>query len=132
MTVPKNLTHKPIIVVNDYNKKDGKYSPNSDAKALSIGQAQYNKDEISVKVFRHTGNNWSRQSEELPIHRVFDLAILITASMQSFPNNKNSLSSLDEYILEPTRHQEVLDYFKTHKNILQPRIDELKYLLSNL
>ena len=26
---------------------------------------------------RHTGEKWSRQSEELPLHRVIDLAILI-------------------------------------------------------
>ena len=32
--------------------------------------------DISAKVWRHTGEKWSRQSEELPLHRVLDLAIL--------------------------------------------------------
>lgn len=33
--------------------------------------------DISAKVWRYTGEKWSRQSEELPLHRVLDLAILI-------------------------------------------------------
>ncbi|HFM9265615.1 TPA: DUF6530 family protein, partial [Enterococcus faecium] len=41
--------------------------------------AQWNdrgKVDISGKVWRHTGEKWSRQSEELPITRILDLAIL--------------------------------------------------------
>jgi hypothetical protein len=34
-------------------------------------------DQLSAKVWRHTGERWSRQSEELPLHRALDLAILI-------------------------------------------------------
>ena len=34
------------------------------------------KVDISGKVWRHTGEKWSRQSEELPITRILDLAIL--------------------------------------------------------
>ena len=33
--------------------------------------------DISAKVWRHTGGKWSRQSEELPLHRVLDLAIFL-------------------------------------------------------
>ncbi len=132
MTVPIHLQHKPIIAVNDYDTMDGQYASNSDAKALSIGQAQYDKDEISAKVFRHTGQNWSRQSEELPIHRVLDLAIFIVASMQSIPSGQKSVSSLNETVITPARHQELLDYYKANKKILQPRLDELKKLLATV
>jgi hypothetical protein len=132
MSVPRHLQHKPIIAVNDYNKKDGQYAPNSDAKALSIGQAQYDEYEISAKVFRHTGQNWSRQSEELPIHRVLDLAIFIVASMQSIPHGQKSVSSLKEIFIAPERRQELLDYYKANKKILQPRLDELKKILATL
>lgn len=126
------MQHKPIIAVNDYDKKDGQYAPNSDAKALSIGQAQYDENEISAKVFRHTGNNWSRQSEELPIHRAIDLVIFIVASMQSTPNKQKSFSSLKETVINTARHQELLDYYQSNKKILQPRLDELKKLLATL
>jgi len=132
MTVPQHLQHKPIIAVNDYDKKDGQYAPNSDAKALSIGQAQYDEDEISAKIFRHTGHNWSRQSEELPIHRTLDLAILVVASMLSDSAGQKSLSSLNEKIIDPKRHQELLDYYKANKKILQPRLQELQKLLNTI
>ena len=40
--------------------------------------------DISAKVWRYTGEKWSRQSEELPLHRVLDLAILVCRSQQYF------------------------------------------------
>lgn len=102
MDAPTHLSHTPIVSWNDYDKKDGKYAGNTDAMALSIGYAQYDKDrdeinqesdnrvrkqDISMKVWRKPAERWSRQSEELPIHRNLDLTILLlsvlTNSMQS-------------------------------------------------
>ena len=80
MKIPTSLKHKPVIVVNDYENVDGKVANESDAKGLSIGLAQWNDRgsvEDSAKVWRHTGEKWSRQSEELPLHRVLDLALLV-------------------------------------------------------
>lgn len=87
MPIPTTLKHKPVVVAEDYQKVDGRYAPVSDAKGLSVGLAQWNdrgKVEISAKVWRHTSGKWSRQSEELPLHRVLDLAILVCRSMQHF------------------------------------------------
>jgi hypothetical protein len=87
MNIPTTLKHKPVIVSEDYNKLDGRYAPDSDAKGLSLGLAQWNdrgKVEISAKVWRYTGVKWSRQSEELPMHRVLDLAILICRTKMHF------------------------------------------------
>jgi len=87
MKIPTTLKHKPVIVVENYENVDGRYAYNSDAKGLSLGLAQWNdrgKVDISAKVWRHTGEKWSRQSEELPLHRVLDLAILICRSLQHF------------------------------------------------
>lgn len=80
MKIPTSLKHKPVIVSENYGQVDGRYANNTDAQGLSLGLAQWNdrgKVEISAKVWRHTGEKWSRQSEELPLHRVLDLAILI-------------------------------------------------------
>lgn len=80
MKIPTELKHKPVIVSEEYDKIDGSYANDSDAKGLSLGLAQWNDRgnlEISAKVWRHTGEKWSRQSEEMPLHRVLDLAILI-------------------------------------------------------
>jgi len=80
MKIPTELKHKPVIISEDYDLIDGRYADKSDAKGLSLGLAQWNERgnlEISAKIWRHTGEKWSRQSEEMPLHRVLDLAILI-------------------------------------------------------
>ena len=133
MAIPKNLQHKPIIAVDNYDKIDGHYTSNTDARALSIGEAQYGKNEISAKVLRHTGKNWSRQSEELPIHRTLDLAILIVASMLPQSNVGKSISQrLGEEIVDPDKYQILERYYKTHDYVLKPRLEELKDLLNTL
>lgn len=80
MRIPTTLKHKPVIAVEDYEHVDGRTAYHSDAKGLSLGLAQWNdrgKVDVSAKVWRHTGEKWSRQSEEMPLHRVLDLAILV-------------------------------------------------------
>ena len=87
MQIPTTLKHKPVIVSENYENVDGRYAYNSDAKGLSLGLAQWNdrgRVDISAKVWRYTGEKWSRQSEELPLHRVLDLAILVCRAQQHF------------------------------------------------
>ncbi|MHC5247940.1 DUF6530 family protein [Enterococcus sp. HY326] len=87
MKIPTTLKHKPVIVVEDYDKIDGHFAWETDAKGLSLGLAQWNdrgKVEISGKVWRYTGEKWSRQSEELPITRILDLAILVVETTKYF------------------------------------------------
>ena len=87
MEIPTSLKHKPVIVSENYENVDGRNAYNSDAKGLSLGLAQWNdrgKVDISAKVWRHTGEKWSRQSEELPLHRVLDLAILVCRTKEYF------------------------------------------------
>ncbi|MCZ2259177.1 DUF6530 family protein [Sporosarcina sp. G11-34] len=87
MKIPTTLKHKPVIVSDNYENVDGRNANNSDAKGLSLGLAQWNdrgKVDISAKVWRHTGGKWSRQSEELPLHRVIDLAILVCSTKLHF------------------------------------------------
>jgi hypothetical protein len=87
MKIPTTLKHKPVIVSENYENVDGRYAYNSDAKGLSLGLAQWNdrgKVDISAKVWRYTGEKWSRQSEELPLHRVLDLAILVCRAKMHF------------------------------------------------
>ena len=80
---------KPVIVTEDYENIDGRKAYNTDAKGLSLGLAQWNdrgKLDISAKVWRYTGEKWSLQSEELPMHHVLDLAILTCRSYLYFQN----------------------------------------------
>ncbi len=87
MKIPTGLKHKPVIVSENYDKIDGRMADNTDAKGISLGLAQWNdrgKVDISAKIWRHTGDKWSRQSEELPFHRILDMAILICKSKLFF------------------------------------------------
>ncbi len=87
MRIPTTLKHKPVIVAEDYGNIDGRTAYQTDTQGLSLGLAQWNdrgKLDISAKVWRYTGEKWSRQSEELPLHRVIDLAILICRSKLFF------------------------------------------------
>jgi len=87
MKIPTTLKHKPVIVSENYENVDGRYAYNTDAKGLSLGLAQWNdrgKVDVSAKVWRYTGEKWSRQSEELPLHRVLDLAILVCRAQLHF------------------------------------------------
>ena len=87
MEITTTLKHKPVIVAEDYAHIDGRTAYHTDAQGLSLGLAQWNdrgRVDISAKVWRHTGEKWSRQSEELPLHRVLDLAILVCRAAQHF------------------------------------------------
>ena len=87
MNIPTSLKHKPVIVSDNYDHVDGQHAYASDAKGLSVGLAQWNDRgnvEFSAKVWRYTGEKWSRQSEELPLNRVLDLAILVCRTCQYF------------------------------------------------
>lgn len=87
MKIPTELKHKPVIVSEDYSLIDGRSANNTDAEGLSLGLAQWNERgslDISAKIWRYTGEKWSRQSEEMPLHRVLDLAILICKTRKFF------------------------------------------------
>ena len=87
MKIPTGLKHKPVIVAENYANIDGRSAYESDAQGVSLGLAQWNdrgRVDISAKVWRYTGEKWSRQSEELPLHRVLDLAIMICKTEKFF------------------------------------------------
>jgi hypothetical protein len=129
MKAPTHLKHKPIISVNDYEKIDSIYANNSDVKALSIGEAQYDIKQISLKIWRHTGKKWSRQDEEIPIHRNLDLSILLLGSLLTDVSSKYPSTSLREEITKENKVVEIQDNYKANENFLKPRLEELKSVL---
>ena len=153
MKIPKHLKHKPVIVLENYDKIDGSYLPEeTDAKGLSLGLAQWNDRgnvDISAKVWRFTGEKWSRQSEEMPLHRVLDLAILICKAKQYFsdPSYKKNMGTIGKIELQKSvlnvsvcGENELIasdiDLFKqcldNEENILDERLRLLSLLLKRL
>ena len=127
----ENLSHNPILLA-DYENRDNNAG---DAKYISIGKASWNEvggdKYISAKVFRLVHENedkehWSRQSEELPLWRVLDLAILIVAQMTG------KKSRLKEYVFKEgsSDNERLRNYFIADEDDLAMRLKELKELLS--
>ncbi len=75
--VPKHLAHKPMYSL-PYMEYDGFYVPDTDARWLTVGLSQWAPTDWSVKILRYVNDRWSRQSEELPLHRPIDMVILLT------------------------------------------------------
>ena len=74
-SLPKNLTHKPVYAL-DYENLD-EYVPTTDAQWISVGWSTWDPRALALKIFRWTGNKWSRESEEVPLARLIDAAIWV-------------------------------------------------------
>ena len=120
--IPLHLTHKPIVSV-DYSEKDA-YA--GDAKFLSIGRATWNHEDLSAKILRKAknGERWSRQSEEIPLWRVLDLAKLLIATITG------KQSSLEENIVNNEDKEFLKSYINDNMELYAPRIKEISDLIS--
>lgn len=132
MSTPTHLAHKPITSVDNYANHDGKYAKTgTDVESISIGAAQYDGDEISAKVFRHTGTKWSRQSEELPLHRVIDLNTVILKSILTSAKWPQPLTAnLEVGVIDQSKLSDIVDYYKDNRDILLPKLQELQIMLN--
>lgn len=129
---PEDCKHKPIVSVADYDQMDGPYAGQTDVCALSLGWAQYNNDDLSLKVWRHTGEKWSRQSEELPLHRNIDLSILFVKALIEGYNEQSFLVDSNQRLTSHPQfgnREDILQYYENNKKFLEPRLKELKRLL---
>ena len=78
---PRYLKHRPVVLL-PYAEHDGDYAGDTDCKWISLGWAQWDQQTtLSVKTLRIPANVWSRQSEELPLHRCLDAALLIATTV---------------------------------------------------
>ena len=79
----RGLKHRPVVLL-PYAAHDGFYHAQTDCRYISIGWAQYDPRKLSVKTLRRPASekrNWSRQSEELPLHRCVDGTLLIAETV---------------------------------------------------
>ena len=74
--LPQHLDHKPVFAL-PYAAFDGPYAGCTDIQFVTVGLAQYDPDEVSIKTMRHTGVKWTRQAEELPLHRPIDMTLFL-------------------------------------------------------
>ena len=123
--IPRHLKHKPIIGV-DYKLTDERAGA-GDAVFLSIGKAQWNEngEDISAKIFRKPDGRFSRQSEELTLWRVLDLAKLVIATITGQKSSLNESSVSDEEDMRFLR-----DFLSENSELYTSRMNELRKLLN--
>ena len=78
--LPQHLDHKPVFAL-PYEALDGPYAGKTDVQFISLGIAQYDPDEASIKTMRYTGTKWTRQAEELPLHRPIDMTLFLAKAV---------------------------------------------------
>lgn len=76
MSFPHHIAHSPVYGLK-YNAHDPDNEGDSDVQWLTVGWSQWDDDEPSAKIVRHSGQRWSRQSEEIPVARLVDLTTLL-------------------------------------------------------
>lgn len=141
--VPTHLKHTPIIGVDNYSFYDGQYKNATDAKALSVGIAQWNENDdkykdISARVFRYVKKNeqdkgnWSRQSEEIPLHRCFDLCCLIIQAISKSQGREFDMTQeLKPYVVNEEKFDDIKTYYENNKEDLLCKMSNLHSLLSD-
>lgn len=118
-------------MVEDYDKIDGYFANETDAQGLSVGHSTWDANDLSVKVWRNPNKRWSRQSEELPIHRVLDLSILaLSSSFLSDTREDNPISNLGEIVYDKGQLDLVRNYFVEHKDDLVKKTEELSRIVN--
>ena len=120
---PEQRSHTPILTV-DYKQID-ENSGYGDACYLDIGLSTWNKEDLSAKIWRwaYNGNRWSRQGEELPLSRVIDLAILVSAAATE------KTSALSEFFQKEELKIFLQNFIKENMQDLGPKFDELRRVL---
>lgn len=120
--IPQGLNHRPILFA-EYEKCDTE-SGYGDAKFLDIGKSTWDRKDISVKCWRRSEHRlWSRQSEELPLSRVLDMAILTTAAITGQTSSLNEQYHCDE------DRQKIKDFIDDNMQIYGPKLEELRQIL---
>ena len=128
--LPLNLNHKPIIAANYQTVNSTDYS---DAKFLSVGRAQYNPENASVKIFRKPDNGrWSRQSEEVPIQRLGFMMEMLLAAMLRCQNADSTPSELQEEIIAPQDMDFLLDEIRKNRQPIFESLSRIKAYIEEI
>ena len=140
--LPDYLAHKPVYAI-PYKKFDGMYGKGTDARYISVGLSQWDSEDISLKIMRHTGEKWTRQAEELPLHRVIDASIFLTKVLLDsnsdsveferdlFLNQKSGIR-VEKESIAPEQQENYDAFLEKHTDLLKERLKSLYLTLDGL
>jgi len=141
--LPQHLGHKPVYAM-PYQFFEGSPPGNTDSRYLSVGLAQWNPNDVSIKIMRHTGNRWTRQAEEVPLSRAIDMATFLTHVLAGSEGEvvqmrPGTFENQDEELtVERDRNRSISEmaqfdtYVDRHKPYLKKRLNALADLLIEL
>lgn len=139
--LPKHLDHQPVYAM-PYKQFDGWREGVTDTRYLSIGISQWSTDEVSLKIMRYK-EQWSRQSEELPLHRVIDSSIflakvLLDRDEQSVEIERNLFTNqsegfrIQEELVSAQEKSQFDNFLTEHDDALRERFNKLYQMLLSL
>src|SRR5262245_21782539 len=140
--LPQHLDHKPVYAL-PYEHFDGIYDGDTDVRYISIGIAQYDQDHVSIKTMRNICTKWTRQAEELPLHRVIDMTLFLAKTLFDCQNGNVTIPAdtfpdqTSEIIISPEQRsygeRSSYDAFLSqHVPLLRERLRVLASLLDEL
>ncbi len=141
--LPQHLGHKPVYAM-PYQFFDGSPKGNTDSRYLSVGLAQWNQDDVSIKIMRHTGIRWTRQAEELPLNRAIDITLFLAHVLTesggeiihikpgTFDNQKEELTSGRDVNRSATEIAQFDTFMDQHEEHLKQRLNTLADYLFEL
>lgn len=81
------MNEKTVMVSNDYDRIDGRSAYHSDIKRLTLGMPileENRKMQIAAQIWKLDKDGKLILAQELPLHQVFDLTILLTRTLLYF------------------------------------------------
>jgi hypothetical protein len=142
--LPDNLKHKPMYAL-PYEKFDGIYAGDTDTKYITVGISQWSPYEVSVKTMRYDDKHqkWTRQAEEMPLHRAIDVTLFLTKVVfdqqngrVDIPANTFFRQASDISITSEARSNgEMASYYaflSEHSELLKERLRGLSDVLNSL
>ena len=79
--------NETVIVANGYDRVDGRNAYQSNIKRLTLGAPMLEenaKTQIAAQIWRHGHEGKLVLAQELPIHQIFDLMILVSQTLLYF------------------------------------------------
>jgi hypothetical protein len=133
--VPMNLSHKPVVACDyqELNKRLGNFD-SLDSKFLSVGRAQWDQNDLSVKVFRK-GNSgrWSAQSEEVPVWRLpYMFAMLLETMLMIQSSGEKIQGGVGAEVVVPEDIDFLRSAIKQYATPLQEGLPRVKELLDKI
>ena len=108
------------------------FSP--DSKFISVGHAQWNQNDLSVKIFRKGGSGrWSAQSEEVPAWRLpYMLVMLLETMIRLQQSDKEIQGGVGAEVVVPEDIDFVQSAIKEYAIPLQDGLKRVKDLLDKI